>query len=177
MVNFLKALRDAVDKVNPDFRIGVSASRLNYDIDGATIQELATVAAGNTKPFVRLTGAPYWARENNTLSAVIESNRMQFGWFLDSDIEIITEGDPYPRPRIKLPASYLEVYDQILRASGDNDGIYKYVTAYSQGPGYEDGYINFHKKNKDLYKLIDKLFDGKKAVGLRPYVRQQKLKV
>lgn len=103
MVTFLKALRDEVNKVNPAFRIGVSASRLNYDIDGATIQELAKAATGETKPFVRLTGAPYWARENNTLNAVIESNRMQFGWFEGSNIEIISEGDPYPRPRSRIP--------------------------------------------------------------------------
>jgi hypothetical protein len=100
---------------------------------------------------------------------------MQFGWFMDSDIEIISEGDPYPRPRTRMPAAYLEMFDQSLRASGDNDGIMKYVTAYTQGPGYEEGFINFHKKNEETYKLIDKLFDGKKAVGLRPYVKQQKI--
>lgn len=175
MVSFLQALRDEVDKVNPRFRIGISASRLNYDIDGATIQELAKTAAGETKPFVRLTGAPYWARENNTLSAVIESNRMQFGWFADSDIEIITEGDPYPRPRSRIPAAYLEAFDQILRATGGSDGIYKYMTAYREGPGYEDGYARFHMKNQELYALIDELFKGKKAVGLQPYIQQQKL--
>lgn len=175
MLNFVKALRDAVDKVNPSFRIGISASRLNYDIDGATIQEISIVAAGNTKPFVRLTGAPYWAKENNTISSVIESNRMQFGWFSGSGIEILSEGDPYPRPRIRLPAAYLEVFDQILRANGDCDGIYKYVTAYRQGPWYEEGYIDFHVKNQELYALIDKLFDGKKMIGLQPFVKQQKL--
>ena len=175
MTVFLRALREEVDKYNPSFRIGISASRLNYDIDGATIEELARVAAGGTRPFVRLTGAPYWARENNTLSAVIESNRMQFGWFKDSGIEIISEGDPYPRPRIRIPAAYLEVFDQILRASGGSDGIYKYMTAYGEGPGYEDGYLAFHKKNERLYKTIDKLFRGKRAIGLVPLVEQQKL--
>ena len=175
MLSFVQALREAVDKVNPQFRIGISASRLNYDIDGATIQELAKTAAGETKPFVRLTGAPYWARENNTLSAVIESNRMQFGWFAGSDIEIITEGDPYPRPRSRIPAAYLEAFDQILRATGGSDGIYKYMTAYREGPGYEDGYTQFHMKNQELYELIDELFKGKKPVGLQPYIRQQKL--
>ncbi|MBQ8882889.1 MAG: hypothetical protein IJY70_05845 [Clostridia bacterium] len=175
MLSFVKALRDEVDKFNPEFRIGISASRLNYDIDGATIQEIARVAAGDTKPFVRLTGAPYWARENNTLSAVIESNRMQFGWFSGSDIEIVAEGDPYPRPRSRISAAYLEVYDQILRANGDSDGILKYVTAQCEGPFYEDGYIDFHIRNTELYRAIDKLFDGKKAVGLKPYVKQQKL--
>lgn len=175
MLSFVQALREAVDKVNPQFRIGISASRLNYDIDGATIQELAKTAAGETKPFVRLTGAPYWARENNTLSAVIESNRMQFGWFAGSDIEIITEGDPYPRPRSRIPAAYLEAFDQILRATDGSDGIYKYMTAYREGPGYEDGYTQFHMKNQDLYGLIDELFKGKKSVGLQPYIRQQKL--
>lgn len=175
MTSFLKALRDEVNKVNPEFRIGISASRLNYDIDGASIQELARVAAGDTKPFVRLTGAPYWARENNTLSAVIESNRMQFGWFEGSDIEIITEGDPYPRPRSRIPAAYLEVYDQILRASGGSDGIYKYMTSYGEGPGYEDGYADFHLKNQKLYKLIDELFEGKEPIGLQPYIEQRKL--
>lgn len=175
MTSFLRALRDEVNKYNPEFRIGISASRLNYDIDGATIQELAQAAAGDTKPFVRLTGAPYWARENNTLSAVIESNRMQFGWFAGSEIEIISEGDPYPRPRSRIPAAYLEVFDQILRASGGSDGIYKYMTAYGEGPGYEDGYVEFHKKNQKLYKLIDKLFAGKQALGLVPHIKQQKL--
>lgn len=175
MLSFVQALREAVDKVNPQFRIGISASRLNYDIDGATIQELAKTAAGETKPFVRLTGAPYWARENNTLSAVIESNRMQFGWFAGSDIEIITEGDPYPRPRSRIPAAYLEAFDQILRATDGSDGIYKYMTAYREGPGYEDGYTQFHMKNQELYGLIDELFKGKKPVGLQPYIRQQKL--
>ena len=175
MLSFVQALREAVDRVNPQFRIGISASRLNYDIDGATIQELAKTAAGETKPFVRLTGAPYWARENNTLSAVIESNRMQFGWFADSDIEIITEGDPYPRPRSRIPAAYLEAFDQILRATGGSDGIYKYMTAYREGPGYEDGYARFHMKNQELYGLIDEVFKGKKPVGLQPYIRQQKL--
>ena len=175
MVSFLKALRAEVNKVNPDFRIGISASRLNFDIDGATIQELAKAAAGETKPFVRLTGAPYWARENNTLGAVIESNRMQFDWFKDSGAEIISEGDPYPRPRSRIPAAYLEAFDQILRADGGSDGIYKYMTSYREGPGYEDGYINYHLKNQRLYTLIDKLFSGKEAVGLRPYVKQQKL--
>ena len=175
MVSFLEALRREVNKVNPEFRIGVSASRLNYDIDGATVQELARAAAGDTKPFVRLTGAPYWARENNTLSAVIESNRMQFGWFADSGIEIITEGDPYPRPRSRIPAAYLEAFDQILRASGGSDGIYKYMTSYSEGPEYENGYAEFHLKNQEIYKLIDELFEGKTAVGLKPYIKQQKL--
>ncbi|MBQ3016679.1 MAG: hypothetical protein IJD79_07870 [Clostridia bacterium] len=175
MTSFLRALRAEVDKYNPEFRIGISASRLNYDIDGATIQELATVAAGNTRPFVRLTGAPYWARENNTLSAVIESNRMQFGWFANTDIEIISEGDPYPRPRTRIPAAYLEVFDQILRADGGSDGIYKYMTAYGEGPGYEDGYYEFHKKNEKLYHLIDKLFSSKRKIGVKPYICQQKL--
>ena len=175
MTSFLRALRDEVDKYNPEFRIGISASRLNYDIDGATIQELAQVAAGKTKPFVRLTGAPYWARENNTLSAVIESNRMQFGWFEGSGIEIISEGDPYPRPRSRIPAAYLEVFDQILRANGGSDGIYKYMTAYLEGPGYEDGYIAFHKKNSRLYKTIDSLFRGKQTIGVTPHIKQQKL--
>lgn len=175
MISFLQALRAEVDKVNPNFRIGISASRLNYDIDGATIQELARAAAGDTKPFVRLTGAPYWARENNTLSSVIESNRMQFGWFADTGIEIIAEGDPYPRPRSRIPAAYLEVFDQILRANGDSDGIYKYMTAYREGPGYENGYIDFHLKNQELYKLIDELFSDKTVIGLMPHITQQKL--
>ena len=175
MLSFLKALRDEVDQVAPDFRIGISASRLNYDIDGATIQEMATVAAGKNKPFVRLTGAPYWARENNTLSAAIESNRMQFGWLEDSGIELIAEGDPYPRPRSRIPAAYLEAFDQILRANGGSDGIYKYMTAYREGPGYEDGYVDAHHKHQNIYRLIDELFDGKTAVGLCPYIKQQKL--
>ena len=125
MVNFLKALREEVNKVNPEFRIGVSSSRLNFDIDGASIQELARTAAGETKPFVRLTGAPYWARENNTLSSVIESNRMQFGWFRDSGIEIIA------RPWVSSE-NYWQLKFELLDSIGKSFSRQGIVIPYNQ---------------------------------------------
>ena len=33
----------------------------SWDIDGTNAYELAKILAGNTKPLVRLIGAPYWA--------------------------------------------------------------------------------------------------------------------
>jgi len=49
------------------------------------------------------------------------------------------------------------------------------MTAYREGPGYDDGYFDFHMKNRELYRQIDELFDGKKPIGLHPYIKQQKL--
>ena len=142
----------------------VATNRANIDMDGVTIQEMAKVVAGNTRPFVRLTGAPYWEGEGRSMNAIIECNRTEIHWFKGWDIETMAEGDTFPRPRNKVPAAYLEILDQILRADGNSDGILKYMNCYDEGVTYEEGYILRHVRNQKKHEQVAELFAGKKEV-------------
>lgn len=178
--NFAKEMRKAVDEVNPNTRIGFCSCMTSWDIDGTDVATLAKIMAGNTKPIVRLIGAPYWAvntQWNNRLQDVIELERMESSWIkqIDPDVEIVAEGDAFPRPRINCPASYLEGFDTAIRASGCTDGIAKYAIDYTSNPGYETGYAKFHNRNKELYKQIDKYFKNKTDCGIRVYTAMKKV--
>ena len=158
--NFARELRNTVDEINPDIRIGACACMTSWDLDGVSANELAHILAGKTKPFVRLIGAPYWAvgnRWGNSLQDVIEFERMESSWTRDDEIEIFSEGDSFPRPRTNCPASYVEGFDTALRAAGCTDGILKYGIDYHSNRDYEEGYALFHERNRQLYKNIDEM--------------------
>ena len=169
---FAAEMRKAVDSVNPEIRLGACACLTSWDIDGTNAAELAKILAGKTRPFVRLIGAPYWAAEKNwgnRLEDVIELERMESSWTKTGDIEILAEGDAFPRPRTRCPASYLEGFDTAVRAAGCTDGILKYGIDYFSNTDYETGYAAFHERNKELYCGIDRLFGGKTCCGVRVY--------
>ena len=178
---FAKNVRNYVDKVAPNVRVGLCACLSSWDIDGTDPLRLATLLAGaNTRPFIRLIGAPYWASGDptawgNRLQDVIELERMESAWIGDADVEIMAEGDCYPRPRIKCPAAFLEGFDTAMRASSATDGILKYAIDYTSSPKYERGYIEFHKRNRKLYDVIDANMREKRACGVRVYENPQKV--
>ena len=55
-------IRRAVDRVAPTVRVGLCTAHALYGVDGTDPVVLAKLLAGNTKPFLRLHGAPYWSR-------------------------------------------------------------------------------------------------------------------
>ena len=177
---FATKMRAAVDKADPNVRLGACACMTAWDIDGIMCMELSRILAGNTKPFIRLIGAPYWAVKRswgNELQDCIDMDRMEAAWIraVDPEIEVIAEGDSFPRPRTTCPASYLENFDMAIRAAGCCDGILKYGIDYFSNMDYETGYTKFHLRNKDNYAGIHKHFDGKNEVGVRVYTYTKKL--
>lgn len=176
--NFAKAVRKAVDEVNSQIRIGPCACITSWDIDGTNAYELAKLLAGETRPFVRLSGAPYWAVTKSggcSLQDVVELERMESSWTRQEDIELMAEGDAYPRPRINCPASYLEGFDMAIRASGCTDGILKYGIDYTSNADYETGYARMHERNLPLYDAIDTHFGDKASCGVRVYESMTKV--
>ncbi len=177
-INFASEIRKGVDSIDPGIRVGACACMTSWDIDGTDAYSLAKVLAGNTKPFVRLIGAPYWAVNKNwgnMLQDVVELERMESSWTKKEDIEIMAEGDVFPRPRTLCPAGYLEGFDTAIRAAGCTDGILKYGIDYTSDVDYETGYAKFHQRNKDTYKMIDKYFSHKKHIGVRVYESMKKV--
>ena len=177
LLGFAQHIRSCVDEVNPDIRIGVCAC-MNWDADGIDPASISKAFAGNTRPLLRLIGATYWPTQPkwsifNRLGAVIEFERMERSW-CDDDIEILAEGDVYPRPRYAVPASYLELFDTALMADGGMDGILKYVLDYSADPSYEPGYVDAHCRNLELYKNVREVFSPKRACGMRIVEKMKK---
>lgn len=171
--NYAKALRAAVDCVNPEIRFGLCACMTTWLGDGTDCIKICNLLAGKTKPFMRFIGAPYWAVNRSfgghRLQDVIELERMQGAWCENAGIETCNEGDPYPRPRYACPASYLELFDMALIADGKSDGIHKYMLDYFGSADYETGYLQYHFDNMQLREDIHTLFSDKKPVGVRVF--------
>ncbi len=175
---FAQKCRDAVDSVNPQVRMGFCSCITSWDIDGTTPDRLAKILAGNTRPFYRLIGAPYWAAMgawgHTRISYVIEQERLEANRREDGNIEIFSEGDTYPRPRYRVPAAFLEGFDTVLRADGCTDGILKYSFDYTADCSYETGYNEAHIRNMPVYDAIDEMFSDRKTVGVRVFDSMRK---
>jgi len=81
-------------------------------------------------------------------------------------VTLYSEGDVYPRPRYNTPASYLELFDAVLRADGTYHGIFKYILDYTSPFSYETGYAKYHKKNLPLLESITRIFAQKTGYGV-----------
>lgn len=172
MRNFCRRLRNAADEVNPNMRIGFCAGFTSFDLEGVDAIELTKILAGNTHPFLRFTGAPYWYAdkrfEHQMMQTIVEITRQQYEWSKNEDIEVFTEADSYPHNRFQIPSSYVESYDLATRVANDMDCL-KYVVGYFSQPWYDKGYSNEHIKNLKLYDKITNSFNDKTATGIRIY--------
>lgn len=177
---FARSVRRAVDAIDPHVRVGFCAGYTSWDIEGISADKLTRILAGETKPFLRFTGAPYWAAKDidrfdgMPLGAIIEEARAEEAYCRDSGIEIFFENDSYPRPRYTVPSSILECFSLPMYASG-GVGELGYFFDYHSTPDYERGYVKHRLYNKPLYDFIDKNFNDKKPSGVRVYHEMRKL--
>lgn len=175
--DFAEDMRRHLDKVDPSVRMGFCSCINSWDIDGTHPDRIAEKLAGDTKPFYRLIGAPYWANDRNwgnRLADVIDFERMESSRRKNTDIEIFSEGDTYPRPRFRVPAAFLEGFDTALIAAGCTDGILKYMIDYTSHPLTETGYIDRHIKNRETREIITRMFSDKESAGIRVWDKADK---
>ena len=177
LLDFAREMRSAVDKTDPNVRLGLCAGYTSWDWEGADAYEIAKALAGKNKPFLRLTGAPYWIYTrrfgNQSLVDIIECTRMQIAWLNEKDVEVFAEDDSYPRPCYHVPAAYLEALDTVVRAQS-GCGTLKYIFDYKMFPDAENGYKDSHNRTLSMYLTIDRLFGGKEDDGVRVYEYAQK---
>lgn len=174
MIKFCKSIRETVDLTDDSVRLGFCAGFTSWDIECADAIELTMALAGKTKPFLRLTGAPYWVIRDlqrfpkQRLQSVIDLARLQTEWLSNSDIEFFVEDDTCPRPRYHTSAALCESFDLLTRTSG-KAGCLKYMIDYSSTVGYETGYEKMHVRNRNLARFIDENFQDKEECGICVY--------
>ena len=161
-------IRSAVNKTSPNTRVGFCTTPTVFGVDGTDPIQLAKLLAGNdTEPFIRLSGAPYWSiKSKKPMPYVIEFARMYAHFCNNSGIEMISEGDTYPRPRYNVPSSILEMFDIALRIDGQYDGILKYMVDYNSSPEFETSYLSRHTKYIPLAEKIEEMFADKQMLGV-----------
>lgn len=177
--NFCRRLRAAVDAIDPTVRMGFCAGYTSWDVEGVDAIELTHILAGNTKPFLRFTSAPYWyyaQRFGQTpMPTFIEFARMQAEWVKDEDIEVFTECDTFPHDRYHTPVSHIECFD-VGTMLTKNIGTLKYVYHYPTHPDSERGYIDRHFASMPVYEDLQREFHSRPEVGVRVYEEMHKFK-
>lgn len=167
LLRLANEIRKAVDEISPNIRVALCSAWGPWDLDGVDPLQLSKILAGKNKPLLRTLGAPYWAMGDTALPSTIEIERMFASFCAETDIELVSEGDVWPRPRYNVPAAYLEVFDAALRAIGTHNGILKYIFDYVSSPDYERGYVERHIKNLSLMEQISEMFVGGVEEGVR----------
>ena len=178
LIDFCKKVRSFADTVDPDIEMGFCAGYTSWDIEGVDAMTLTKVLAGKNKPFMRLTGAPYWVEQKRFdgqgMAQIVEFTRMQRAWCEGEGVEIFTENDSYPRPRYRVPAAILETFDFMIAADSDI-GQLKYLFEYYSSPEYEAGYLSQHLRNRDKRNYVQSIMEKMPSKGI--YVHEQMRKV
>jgi len=165
LLNFAGAIRRAVNEVDPSVRVGLCTHE-TWDMHGTDPLEIAKAMAGDTKPFARISGAPF--RDDNVIP-IIEFSRQQYAWSKDSGVELFSEGDVFPRPRSRVASKPLELFELVLRAEGSSGGILAYLEDYGSRYDYERGYVERFVRNGALRSGLAELFEGKTPVGVEVF--------
>jgi len=125
LADYARALRDAVNEVNPDIGMGLCASYTHYDVEGCDLNAILRILDGRPgRPLLRVSGATYWPVKSPRirgahLGAVIEFVRWQIARWRGSDVRLLDENDPHPRSDALVPAALCELYDKCMIAEGD----------------------------------------------------------
>ena len=173
MTDFCRALREAVDEVDPAIPMGLCASYTHYDLEGVELSDLLRVLAGQGKPFLRISGAAYWPviaprYPGQDLGGVAEFVRMQLGWLRvdpDPDLTVIDENDPYPRDHNVVPAALCELYDAVMIANGGTHR-HKYMLCYG-ADRHDTAYLDAHVAALDDHRALAAMFEGRLPTGVR----------
>ncbi len=167
--DFCRAMRAAVDGVDPGIQLGFCAGYTSWDLEGVDALELSHILAGQNRPFLRLTGAPYWVYTRRfagqTLGHIAEFTRMQLAWCRDSGVDVFYENDSYPRPAYKVPSALLQAFDFCLAADGCADQL-KYLFDYTAKPTHETGYLRAHLRDRDAIAATHAAMGSLPAAGV-----------
>lgn len=179
LTELARVMREAVDRIDPKIGLALCHAHSPVDIDGADPLTITEIFKGQHAPLLRLHGAPYWSAINTEkhLPTTLEKARMFAAFATGRGVETMAECDTYPRPRLRTPASYMELHDAVMRADNTVDGTLKYMFDYVSGPLYESGYVKAHCRDLPLLRGLEQLFAAGKQTGVGILLEQHLLPV
>ena len=179
MMQFCRALRDAADEIDPSVRMGLCASYTHYNAEGVDLRELLRVLAGEgNQPMLRLSGAPYWATvaprfPRQRVTDIVESVRLQIGWYRDTDVDLQDENDPAPRRHEWVPASHIELYDKMMIGNG---GAHRHKYLLCDHYGKDLAYQAAHLAHLADDVVLTHMFGDTSPCGYRVYQSEKMLR-
>ncbi len=179
LMDFCREMRRAADEVDPSAILAVCLSVSHFDLDGVDVPALVRLLAGPgcARPFVRLSGAPYWLSQPRNarnwgqgLGGIVEFLRWQIALLRAEGIAVLDENDPCPRDPAIVPPALCEAYDRAMVAEG---GIVrnKYILRHNgkTGKGIEPAYLEAHLAGRSEAERLAKLFEGAAPVGFEVF--------
>lgn len=177
---FCRKVRKAADELDPTVNMGLCASFTHFDIDGVYLEQTLNILAGKgQKPFLRLSGSPYWPcfaprYPGQKLSGVAEFLKMQYGWYENKGITLLDENDCFPRDERIVPVSYVEMYDKISLTLPELVR-HKYILCFDPETSSR-AYMKAHIRNMPDDEKIIEMVKGMRPAGLRVYQAEHLLR-
>ena len=172
LMEFAASIEKAVHDVSPQTRIGLATAMSLWSNEGIDMHSLLLQLAGDTKPFLRMLGAPYWSKEPYHAGWIVEYTRLQAQWMAGKQVELLAEGDTFPHTRFHCSAAMLHAFQQGLLVSGINR-IMNYAFLFTPPPEHETGYVIKTAQALENYQAISGFFPADyEDVGLNIIYKQ-----
>lgn len=169
LLELASAIEQAVHKVSPNTRLGLATAMIHYSSEGYDIRQLAKTLAGNTRPYLRVFGAPYHVKNNPMhLGFTVDTAKHLQDHLTGCDIEIIGEGDTYPHTRFFTNRTALQTHLLASRCSGVRNMLH-YPFCFATSPDFETVYVDTAEKLRPAMTMLDTLLpETLQATGIQP---------
>ncbi|MBL8027718.1 MAG: hypothetical protein JNL74_14950 [Fibrobacteres bacterium] len=157
LYNFASQMEKSIHSVNPNTRIGLCTAMTLWSSEGVSMEKLLTTFAGNTRPYLRTIGAPYWSSDPINTAWITELTRLQRKWLHNTDVEIAAEGDTFPHTRYRTGTTAYKAFHEGLLVSA-LPSVQSYAFHYTQPPERDTAYIDILTDNRDRFKTLYSIF-------------------
>jgi hypothetical protein len=157
--DFARKMRESADKVDPSIRMGFCSGYTSWDLEGADAIELTKIFAGDNKPFLRYTGAPYWVPQvrfkGQSLQTIVERIVQEINRAYESENFIYNE--------LLKEKSFAEDCDAALQAAIESEE--KRATSEENSIKKSLELLQNFAKYKNILQLNSLIQHGYSAIG------------
>ena len=155
LTNLAVQIRNAVNQVSPETRIGLCQPGC-CDRDGDMTEAVVQALAGDkTRPAVRLYGTSYSSNDSGQGIPGELFHALYSAQHLPNDFELFHETDTYPHTRYFSSATRIECQLHNICAYG-LDGTFFHATQNLDNPLEEEGYLNMLANNAPRFNSLIK---------------------
>lgn len=166
LVKFCKGIRQAVDKVAPEVRIGWCETG-GTDADGfASIDIPLALAGKNTRPLIRIRSAWYSCYDSPQKFPEFLAHSLYTAERMPPHFEAIQEADTYPHTTYYISADMLRMSNEISLAMG-MDNILLYAAQYNDDPMEDPSFLEMYRRNVKRFEVLSEIGDQGHLDGVK----------